>query len=81
MAADSSRTTHGAAAAVDACRYMAALIVGALTGASKDELLSPLYALWSAAGMIARSAARWRKWLPGRALPAPMLLSWSRPLR
>jgi len=44
MAADSSRTTHGAAAAVDACRYMAALIVGALTGASKDELLSPLYA-------------------------------------
>lgn len=43
MAADSSRTTHGVAAAVDACRYMAGLIVGALSGASKDELLSPLY--------------------------------------
>lgn len=43
MAADSSRTTHGAAAAVDACRYMAGLIVGALAGASKDQLLSPLY--------------------------------------
>ncbi|MBE7212626.1 MAG: ADP-ribosylglycohydrolase family protein, partial [Gluconacetobacter diazotrophicus] len=43
-AAESSRTTHGAAAAVDACRYLAALIVGALAGASKEELLSPGYA-------------------------------------
>ena len=43
MAGESSRTTHGAAAAVDACRYMAGLIVGALMGASKDALLSPLY--------------------------------------
>jgi ADP-ribosylglycohydrolase len=39
--ADSSRTTHAAPAAVDACRYLAALIVGALAGASKDELLAP----------------------------------------
>ena len=52
-AAESSRTTHGAAAAVDACRYLSALIVGALAGASKDELLSPRFApadapdLWS----------------------------------
>ena len=48
-AAESSRTTHGAAAAVDACRYMAALIVGALTGASKEKLISPRYApdLWA----------------------------------
>ena len=44
MAADSSRTTHGNRVAVDACRYLAALIVGALNGASKDELLSPMYA-------------------------------------
>lgn len=43
-AAESSRTTHGAATAVDACRYMAALIVGALAGASKDELLAPRFA-------------------------------------
>ena len=43
-AGESSRPTHGAAAAVDACRYMAALIVGALAGASKDELLSSRYA-------------------------------------
>jgi ADP-ribosylglycohydrolase len=42
-AADSSRTTHGAATAVDSCRYLAALILGALAGASKDELLAPRY--------------------------------------
>ena len=53
-AAESSRTTHGAAAAVDACRYLAALIVGALAGVSKEELLSPRFApadapdLWNA---------------------------------
>ncbi len=52
-AAESSRTTHGAAAAVDACRYMAALVVGALAGASKDELISPRYApeLWADEGL------------------------------
>ena len=40
-AAASSRTTHGTRVAVDACRYFAGLIVGALGGASKAELLSP----------------------------------------
>jgi ADP-ribosylglycohydrolase len=43
MAAQSSRTTHGAPAAVDACRYLAAMIVAALTGASKEELLASSY--------------------------------------
>lgn len=43
-AAESSRTTHAAATCVDACRYMAGLIVGALHGESKDQLLSPRYA-------------------------------------
>jgi ADP-ribosylglycohydrolase len=43
-AADSSRTTHGAREAVDACRYLAGLIVGAVQGRSKDELLEPLFA-------------------------------------
>ena len=53
-AAESSHPTHGAAAAVDACRYLAALIVGALAGASKTQLLSPRFAptdapdLWNA---------------------------------
>lgn len=42
-AGESSRTTHGAPEAVDACRYMAGLIVGALQGASKEELLSSRY--------------------------------------
>lgn len=40
-AAESSRTTHGATAAVDACRWFAALIVGALNGVPKGELLRP----------------------------------------
>ena len=37
---ESSRTTHGALTAIDACRYLGALIVGAINGASKEELLS-----------------------------------------
>ena len=42
-AADSSRTTHAAHEAVDACRYYAGLLVGALEGVDKDTLLSPGY--------------------------------------
>ena len=41
---DSSRTTHGTAEAVDACRYFGGLISGAVLGAGKDELLSDGYA-------------------------------------
>lgn len=41
--ADSSKTTHGAAEAVDACRYFAGLLVGALQGVDKDTLLSDRY--------------------------------------
>jgi ADP-ribosylglycohydrolase len=51
MAGESSRTTHGAQTCVDACRYLAALIVGALQGKAKEELLScqytPAAAAWS----------------------------------
>lgn len=51
-AAGSSRTTHGARTAVDACRFYAGLVVGALQGLGKDELLSPM---WSpVAGMWER---------------------------
>ena len=39
-AAKSSSTTHGATEAVDACRYFAAMLVGAFNGLSKDELLA-----------------------------------------
>jgi ADP-ribosyl-[dinitrogen reductase] hydrolase len=44
MSAESSRTTHGARTAVDACRYLGGLIVGALQGREKEELLSAYYA-------------------------------------
>jgi ADP-ribosylglycohydrolase len=43
-AAQSSRTTHGTAEAVDACRYFAHLIVHAIAGAAKDDLLSARHA-------------------------------------
>jgi ADP-ribosylglycohydrolase len=43
FSAASSRTTHGAETAVDACRYLGALLVGAVNGASRDQLLSPYY--------------------------------------
>ncbi len=53
FAAKSSRTTHGAREAVDACRYLSGLILGALEGRSKDELLSTEYGpandLWARA--------------------------------
>jgi len=39
-AGESSRTTHGAAEAMDACRYYAALLTVALTGGPKDDILA-----------------------------------------
>ena len=41
--ADSSRTTHQAQEAVDACRYFGGLLVGALRGVDKGTLLSAGY--------------------------------------
>jgi ADP-ribosyl-[dinitrogen reductase] hydrolase len=41
--AESSRTTHGAQTAVDACRYYGGLLVAALNGTHKDTLLSSRY--------------------------------------
>ncbi len=47
---ESSLTTHGASEAVDACRYMGSLIVGALNGVDKESLLlyryEPLPGIW-----------------------------------
>ena len=43
MSGESSRTTHGAATCVAACRYLGGLIAGALHGAGKAELLAPFY--------------------------------------
>jgi ADP-ribosyl-[dinitrogen reductase] hydrolase len=39
----SSKTTHGAPAAVDSCRYLGALIAGAVRGETKEMLLSARY--------------------------------------
>lgn len=47
----SSLTTHAAASCIDVCRYLGALIVGALNGAEKELLLSdhfsPVQDYWS----------------------------------
>jgi ADP-ribosylglycohydrolase len=64
LAGESSRTTHGARESVDACRYFAAVLVGALGGCSKEQILSPAFSpapgLWEAeplAGKVADVAA------------------------
>ena len=41
MAADSSRTTHQAQEAVDACRYFAGLLIGALRGIDAEAIPAP----------------------------------------
>lgn len=43
MAGKSSKTTHGNVKSIDACRYFAGLLVGALKGESKEKLLSSSY--------------------------------------
>lgn len=43
LCAESSRTTHGARTAVDACRYFGALLLGALAGVDKARLLAPRF--------------------------------------
>ena len=59
--ADSSRTTHGAEEAVDACRYFAGLLFGALHGVDKDTLLSaaycPVEGLWERSPLAEKIAA------------------------
>lgn len=57
LSAQSSRTTHSTRAAVDACRYLAALIVGALRGLSKETLLAerydPIFGYWTRLPLVA----------------------------
>ena len=58
--ADSSRTTHATEEAVDACRYFAGLIVGALNGVDRQTLLScsysPLEDLWEKSPLAVKIA-------------------------
>jgi ADP-ribosyl-[dinitrogen reductase] hydrolase len=62
-ASESSRTTHATKAAVDACRYFAGLIVGALHGKPKAELLSSCFnptdesSFWNENGLDPKIAA------------------------
>jgi ADP-ribosylglycohydrolase len=61
QAAESSRTTHGAQEAVDACRGLAALIGGVLEGGPMEELLSPgfcpVVGLWQLEPLAPKIAA------------------------
>jgi ADP-ribosyl-[dinitrogen reductase] hydrolase len=43
LSGESSKTTHALDVCVDACRYLGALIVGAVQGYSKEQLLSPQF--------------------------------------
>ncbi len=60
MSGDSSRTTHGACEAIDACRYFGALLVGALRGVPKEELLADRYepapGMWDKASLSPKIA-------------------------
>jgi ADP-ribosylglycohydrolase len=53
---ESSQTTHSTRESVDACRYFGALLIGALGGRSKGELLSdsfdPVGGLWSTLPLV-----------------------------
>ena len=56
----SSKTTHGALEAVDACRYFGGLLVGALNGESKETLLGgsycPIPGYWTRSPLAGRIA-------------------------
>jgi ADP-ribosylglycohydrolase len=58
---ESSRTTHGAPAAIDACRYMGALIVGALNGEDRETILvdhyCPVPGYWQEKPLVPEIAA------------------------
>ena len=68
---ESSRTTHGAQMCIDACRYMAGLIVGIILGEEKEKILSEMYCpvagLWETTPLhpeieeIARGSFKYKK--------------------
>lgn len=69
LAAEAARPTHQAPVALDACRYFASLVIGALQGVPKAQLLAPDYCpvpgLWARKPLkreVARIAAgEWRE--------------------
>ena len=67
LSADSSRTTHGAEEAVDACRYFAGLLVGALQGGGQGG--APFTSLLPHRGVLGEEstfAERSQPWPRGR---------------
>lgn len=61
LSGENSRTTHGVYDSVDACRYFGGLLIGALQGRSKAELLgkrfAPVRGAWKAAPLSRAIAA------------------------
>lgn len=60
LSGESSRTTHDSVECIDACKYLGALLVGALSGEEKQNLLSPQYepvpGLWKKNPLTAKIA-------------------------
>jgi ADP-ribosylglycohydrolase len=88
LAAEVARPTHQAPQTLDACRYYAGLVVGALQGASRQELLapdfSPVPGLWERHPLrrevAAVAAGGWRRTAPGgggRAVDALAAVLWA----
>jgi len=75
LAGEMSRTTHAAPEPVDACRYYAGLVLGALRGERKERLLAPRYSpesgVWEGEALCPRIDV---SVLPFH-LPAPRLLA------
>lgn len=61
LAGVSSRTTHGARVAIDACRYLAALLVGIVQGRPREQVLGPNFSpeagVWESAPLCPPIAA------------------------
>jgi ADP-ribosylglycohydrolase len=88
LAAEVARPTHQAPQTLDACRYYAGLLVGALRGAPRDALIAPNFApvpgLWERRPLrpevAAVAAGAWRRAAPtggGRAVDALGLVLWA----
>lgn len=79
MAGESSRTTHGTREAIDACRWFASLMLAALAGVPKREILGGSYSglsgRWAADPLAPRvaavSAGSWAGKQPPRAEETP----------
>lgn len=58
MAGESSRTTHGAKEGIDACRYLAGVLVGLIAGATKEQVLGLMYCpvegLWDSEPLVSK---------------------------